>query len=328
MPRAAANDEHNAVVQPPDASAASRPFPCAIANSPALKWFPAGSVEPEDYTGGRDLDSLVAFVAEKSGVKSLIKPPPPPAALTLDSSNFDDVVDGSKNVLVAFTAPWCGHCKNMKPAYEAVARAFEQENSHCIVANMNADEADNKDIAHRYGVRSFPTIKFFPKGEDEWLNYDLPRTEAAFTDFLNEHCGTQRAPGGILNDIAGRIASLDALASEFIADIPSRDDVLANAKDLVSGLKADGQAAGAKAAATADYYLKAMERIKTKGDAWLAKETGRLSNLLASSSLAPAKLDEIKVKINILKQFVAKKAGELFDDAEAAAQKIVGKDEL
>lgn len=55
---------------------------------------------------GRDLDALVKFVTENSGVKSNIKPPPPPAAKILDGTNFDSVVDGSRNVLVAFTAPW------------------------------------------------------------------------------------------------------------------------------------------------------------------------------------------------------------------------------
>jgi protein disulfide-isomerase A6 len=28
---------------------------------PALKWFPANSLEPVDYNGGRDLESLVAL---------------------------------------------------------------------------------------------------------------------------------------------------------------------------------------------------------------------------------------------------------------------------
>ena len=41
--------------------------------------------------------------------------------LTADS--FDGVVDGSKNVFVMFYAPWCGHCKNFKPAYADVAKA-------------------------------------------------------------------------------------------------------------------------------------------------------------------------------------------------------------
>jgi protein disulfide-isomerase A6 len=36
----------------------------SLTASVALKWFPAGSLEPVDYTGGRDLDSLAAlFVA-------------------------------------------------------------------------------------------------------------------------------------------------------------------------------------------------------------------------------------------------------------------------
>jgi hypothetical protein len=59
----------------------------------------------------RSRDDAVAdcipSVTEKSGVKSKIKPPPPPAAVQLDSSNFADIaLDESKNVLVAFTAPW------------------------------------------------------------------------------------------------------------------------------------------------------------------------------------------------------------------------------
>lgn len=147
-----------------------------------MKWFPAGSDSPVDYQGGRDLDSLASFVAENSGVKSKIKPPAPPAAVQLSASNFDDIaLDQTKDVLVAFTAPWCGHCKNMKPAYENVARAFATE-SNCVVAHMDADEADNKPIASKYDVRSFPTIKFFPKGGKSPIAYESGRSEGQFIE--------------------------------------------------------------------------------------------------------------------------------------------------
>lgn len=53
--------------------------------------------------------------------------------------------------------------------------------------------------------------------------------------------------------------------------------------------------------------------------------TYSLSNLLASPSLAPTKLDEIKVKANILGAFVAKKAEELKDGLFEEDQEVIGK---
>lgn len=136
-------------------------------------------------------------MTKESGVKSNIKPPAPPAAIQLDAGNFDDIVlDDTKDVLVSFTAPWvrwhvacaraitdfqCGHCKNMKPAFEEVARAFKAE-PNCVVANMNADEAENRPVASKYGVQSFPTIMFFGKGTKEPVPYTSGRTAEDFTE--------------------------------------------------------------------------------------------------------------------------------------------------
>lgn len=74
----------------------------------------------------------------------------------------------------------CGHCKNMKPTYEDVARAFKSE-SNCVVANINADEDENRPIASRYGVKSFPTILFFPRGSEEPVPYTSGRSAEDFT---------------------------------------------------------------------------------------------------------------------------------------------------
>lgn len=34
---------------------------------PTLKWFPAGSTEPEDYSGGREAADFVEFINGKTG---------------------------------------------------------------------------------------------------------------------------------------------------------------------------------------------------------------------------------------------------------------------
>ena len=219
-------------------------------------------------------------------------------------------MDPTKDVLVTFTAPWCGHCKALKPVYENVARYFKTE-KNCIVANMNADEGHNKPVAQIYGVSSYPTIKFFGKGKE---NKEIPaaytggRDEQAFVDFLNEKCGTHRAVGGGLNDLAGRVPSLDELAQKFIhADDHSRPTII--------GQVTPGE--------DSKRYIRVMEKIVEKSSDHIAKELkryalyftlrlylmlfcGRLGSILKKGTLGPQKLDEIKIKLNVLSAFVKK----------------------
>lgn len=79
-----------------------------IQGFPTLKWFDGVSDKPEDYKGGRDLDSLRDFVASKAGVK--VKKPleKPSQVVMVSDSTFKSTTAGDKHVLVAITAPWCG----------------------------------------------------------------------------------------------------------------------------------------------------------------------------------------------------------------------------
>lgn len=75
---------------------------------PTLKWFDGKSDKPTDYEGGRDLESLQKFVLEKSGVKARVKAKLPSQIVMLDDKSFTEKVGKEQDVLVAFTAPWCG----------------------------------------------------------------------------------------------------------------------------------------------------------------------------------------------------------------------------
>ncbi|TFK85989.1 protein disulfide isomerase [Polyporus arcularius HHB13444] len=309
------------IVAKVDADGAGRPLgqKYGVTGFPTLKWFGPEGGEPEKYDGGRDLEALANFITTKSGVKSSIKPPPPPAYEILDVHTFDEVaLNPEKDVIVAFTAPWCGHCKRLKPIYEEVAKDFKSE-PNCVVANVDADAQNNRPLATKYEIGSFPTIKFFPKGQTEPVDYDGERTEEAFVEFLNEKCGTHRTVGGLLNDQAGRLEQLDALAAKFFEETAAvRQELLKEATSLASTL-----GAGAK------HYIRVMEKVVNGSEDYLEKESARLASILSKRTLAPAKIDEIKIKANILGAFkpVVEKADEKIDEAEAEAEEVQ-RDEL
>lgn len=75
---------------------------------PTLKFFDGKSDKPIDYSSGRDLESLSNFITEKTGVKPKKKLEKPSAVTYLTDASFGKEIGGDKNVLVAFTAPWCG----------------------------------------------------------------------------------------------------------------------------------------------------------------------------------------------------------------------------
>lgn len=78
-----------------------------IQGFPTIKYFDGKSEVPEDYKGGRDLESLSKFVAEKTSASPKVKTVKSDVQALTDAT-FDKVVGKDKDVLVAFTAPWCG----------------------------------------------------------------------------------------------------------------------------------------------------------------------------------------------------------------------------
>lgn len=209
----------------------------------------------------------------------------------LDSSNFDSIaLDKTKDVLVEFYAPWCGHCKNLAPVYEKVGTAFKNE-PNCVVAKVDAD--GERDLGEKYGVSGFPTIKFFPKDNKDGEEYSGGRSEQDFIDFLNEKCKTNRVSGGGISAEAGRIEKFDGFAKDFMANTDKRDALLEEAKSLI-----DAQ----EDPKVATYYTKVMERVITRGDAFVTTEIDRLERLLGGA-ISDTKRDEFSVRHNILKQF-------------------------
>jgi len=262
-----------------------------VSGFPTLKFFPKGSKEPQDYEGGRGIDDIIEFVNNKAGTRAKVSKPPSDVTV-LSPSNFDQIVlDSTKDVLVEFYAPWCGHCKSLAPVWEKLANVYKNEKG-VVVANLDADK--HKELGTRFGVSGFPTIKFFPKGNKEGTTYEGGRNLGDFVTFLNAQAGTRRLDSGRLDDQAGRVASLDGVAEKFLG-ASNKAALIKGAEHLVADLPEHDRA-------TADFYVKYMKSIEKKGASVVESESDRLNKML-NGNLTPAKSDEFVIRKNILSQF-------------------------
>jgi len=262
-----------------------------VSGFPTLKWFPKGSSTPEDYSGGRTAEDIITFINGKVGTNIKIKKAAS-NVVDLDDNNFDSIVmNSNKAVLAEFYAPWCGHCKHLAPDYEKVANAFVGDKD-VVIAKLDADA--HKDLAGRYGVSGFPTILWF--GKDNKANpekYEKARDVQAFIDFVNEKAGTKRSSSGKLLESAGRVSSLDSLASKYTSG--DKGALIKEAEKTVNSLNEEDQKNG-------KYYVKVMEMIQSKGSDFVDSEIARLNKLM-EGSIAPLKVDEFTVRQNILRSF-------------------------
>ncbi|KAK0734653.1 hypothetical protein B0T26DRAFT_737241 [Lasiosphaeria miniovina] len=104
--------------------------------------------------------------------------------LQIDAKNYDRLIAQSNYTsIVEFYAPWCGHCKNLKPAYEKAAKNLE---GLAKVAAVDCDDDANKQFCGSMGVQGFPTLKIVrPKkggGRPAVEDYQGQRTASAIVE--------------------------------------------------------------------------------------------------------------------------------------------------
>jgi len=101
----------------------------------------------------------------------------------LVGKNFKEVAfDETKKVFVEFYAPWCGHCKQLAPIWEKLGDKFSSD-SDVIIAKMDATANE----VEEFEISGFPTLKYFPSGSSEVVDYNGERTMEAMHQFVESN---------------------------------------------------------------------------------------------------------------------------------------------
>uniref|UniRef100_A0A8B9S393 Protein disulfide-isomerase n=1 Tax=Apteryx owenii TaxID=8824 RepID=A0A8B9S393_APTOW len=158
------------------------------------------------------------------GCKSAALPPGSPAS-------------GCSQAQAVQDAPWCGHCKALAPEYAKAAAKLKEEGSEIRLAKVDATE--ESELAQQFGVRGYPTIKFFKNGDkaapkeytagreaDDIVSWLKKRTGPAATTLTDAAAAETLVDSGevvvigFFKDLASDAAKEFLLAAESIDDIP------------------------------------------------------------------------------------------------------------
>lgn len=81
------------------------------------------------------------------------------SVMNVTMSNFDEVKNSEKTVLLDFYAVWCGPCQMVSPLVDSIA----EENPQYLVGKINVDE--EQPLAQMFDVENIPTLIVMKNGK-------------------------------------------------------------------------------------------------------------------------------------------------------------------
>lgn len=88
-------------------------------------------------------------------------------------------IRSKKQGIIFFGVPWCGYCRKAVPDYEKTAQMLKP---HYTFYYVNCEE--NPDIAKKFNVKGYPTIKFVDKNGEIYKDYTGDRSVKSYLDTI------------------------------------------------------------------------------------------------------------------------------------------------
>jgi len=151
----------------------------------------------------------------------------------LTSANFEQAVQDHKYLLVEFYAPWCGHCKQLEPEYNMAAQQLASRSPASDIKLAKVDATEEPDLAAKFDVGGYPTLKFFKNNDDTPIEYGGGRTKDEFINWLDKKSGPPAEA------VQGKAAAEAFQAGNDVAVVAFQEDptIFVGAADQVDDYK-------------------------------------------------------------------------------------------
>jgi protein disulfide-isomerase A1 len=154
--------------------------------------------------------------------------------MVLTSANFDGALAENDLILVEFYAPWCGHCKTLAPEYAKAAAQLKKADPKVPLAKVDATE--HRDLGERFGVKGFPTLKWFRNGKA--ADYEGGRTASEIVSWISKKSG----PAAVTVTSAAQASDLEtdnevAVFGLFATELSEEYQAFMQAAGAVDGVK-------------------------------------------------------------------------------------------
>jgi len=114
------------------------------------------------------------------------------SAIDLTPENFDEATAG-KVVFLKMFAPWCGHCKKMKPDWDRLMDEYKDSTTQ-LVADVDCT-AEGKPVCDANGVKGFPSLKYGDPSDLQ--DYQGARDYAGMKKFIDEELKPTCSPANL-----------------------------------------------------------------------------------------------------------------------------------
>ena len=165
-----------------------------VGGYPTLKFLKAGSPEPIDYNGGMTANTIVKWLERKTRPLAQALDDVDAAAVAkgtevekdegvyvLTKDNYTNFLNENKFVLIEFYVSFC--CHKFAQKYARAARLLAEANRSDIKL-AKVDATHNMNLAHKFRVGGYPTLKFLKAGSPEPIDYNGSMTANTIVKWL------------------------------------------------------------------------------------------------------------------------------------------------